>query len=103
MNLADRLSQLVRDAVEPMLNERLNDLEERLLERLRAVVQQPPADTAPPLLTQDDLACYLRVAPRTVKRMVAAGELPPPIPISAGRSRWRRSDIDEWLDRREAS
>ncbi len=100
MTLDDRLTQLVRDAVGPMLDARLNALEEHLLEGLRAVVQKPPADAAPPLLTQEDLACYLRVAPRTVKRMVAAGELPPPIPISAGRSRWRQQTIDEWVDGR---
>ena len=97
MNLDDRLSQLVRDALEPMLAERLTDLEERLLEGLRAVVQQPPADTVPPLLTQKDVATQLRIDRRTLARMITSGEFPPPIPICAGRSRWRQQTVDEWV------
>ena len=103
MNLDERLSQLVRDALEPMLTARLNDLEERLLERLEGLVQELPGDAAPPLLTQKDVANYLRVAPRTVQRMVAAGELPPPIRLSPGCSRWRRGDIDAHLDGRRST
>ena len=103
MTIDDRMRQLVRDAIEPMLTARLSDLEERLAARLASVVQPPPADTAPRLLTQKDVAKYLRVAPRTVTRMLAADKLPPPIQVSPGCSRWRKEDIDKRLERGRGS
>ncbi len=101
MNLERRLSELVRDALEPMITARLNDLEERLVERLAGLVQTP-RDAAPPLLTQKDLATYLKVTPRTLQRTITAGEFPPAIRISPGRARWRQADIDTWLEERES-
>ena len=98
MSLDDRIAQLVRDAVEPMLTERFEHLEERLVARLQGLVSEP--DAVPSLLTAGDVAGLLRVAPRTVQRMVAAGEFPRPIPITPGRARWRRSDVDAWLEQR---
>ena len=95
MTLDDRIGQLVRDAIEPMLHQ----LEQRLVERLDGLVQPPVTKFTPDLLTTRDLASYLRVSPRTVQRRAAAGELPPPISVSSRRARWRRCDIDEWLDR----
>ena len=101
MNLDDRLSQLVRDALAPMLAERFEHLEERLAERLAGVVQSQPAPSSPPpLLTQKEVACHLKVAPRTVQRMVSAGKFPPSIPISPGCPRWRKSDVDTWIAQR---
>ena len=102
MTLDDRLSQLVRDALEPMLREGLNALEERLAERLATAVQPPAADAALRLLTKKDVAAQLRVDPRTLVRMVAAGQFPPPILISPGCPRWRQETIDEWVDGRES-
>jgi len=101
VTLDDRLAQLVRDAVAPMLAQQLELLEERLAERLSGLVERPEASTAaaPPLLTQGDVAAQLRVAPRTLQRMVKAGEFPRPVPISPGRARWRQVDVDTWLDR----
>ena len=99
MNLEGRLSDIVRDAIEPMLTAGLNDLEERLLARLEGLVPPPEA---PALLTQAEVARLLRVAPRTLQRMVAAGEFPAPIRISPGRSRWRRSVVDAGLEERES-
>ena len=100
MNLEGRISELVRDAVEPMLAAKLNDLEERLLERLDGLVR--PSNAAPALMTQTDVAKLLRVTPRTLQRMVASGEFPPPIRISPGRSRWRRNVVDDWIEERES-
>ena len=92
VNIDDQIGQLVRDAIEPMLR----DLEQRLVERL----EQPPAATEvqPKILTAKGLAEYLHVSPRTIHRMAARSELPPPILITPSRPRWRRSDIDAWLD-----
>ena len=94
MNLDDRIAQLVRDVVEPMLTERFERLEERIAE----LAVPPPA-----LLTREDVASLLGIAPRTVQRMVASGDFPRPIPITSGRARWRRSDIDAWLEQRGTS
>ena len=99
MTLDDRLIQLVRDALEPMLAERLTHLEERLLEGLAGVVQPPPSD-APRLLTKKEVAAYLRVDRRTLARMITSGRFPPPILISPGCPRWRQETIDAWVDRR---
>ena len=99
VNLEARISELVRDAIEPMITAHLNDLEERLLERFDALVRPPEA---PALLTQAEVARQLRVDPRTLQRMVAAGEFPPPIRISPGRSRWRQVVVDAWFEERES-
>ena len=102
MSIDGRISELVRDALRPMLAEQLELLEERLAERITAVVQsQVMAPTAPILLTLQEVAERLRVAPRTVQRMVAAGRLPAPVTISPGRSRWLRSSIDAFLEGQE--
>ena len=98
MNLDDRIAQLLRDSVEPMLTERFEHLEERLVARLEGLVPEP--DAVPSLLTAGDVAGLLRIAPRTVQRMVATGDFPAPIPITPGRARWRRADIDAWLEQR---
>lgn len=102
MTLDDRLAQLVRDALEPMLAERLDHLEERLVERLAGVVQgaSAPASSPPRLLTLSQVADHLQVSARTVQRMVARGEFPPPIQVSAGSARWYPSDVDALLETR---
>jgi excisionase family DNA binding protein len=52
------------------------------------------------LLTTDEVLGYLRVTPRTVYRLIRAGELPA---VRIGRQwRFRRADIDNWLDRQKA-
>ena len=100
MSLEERIAELVRDAVEPMLHA----LEQRLVERLEGLAPRPEEPKpAPDLMTAKDLAAYLRVDRRTVQRMAGAGELPAPIPVSARRSRWRRADIDAWLQAGGAS
>ena len=99
MNLDDRISQLVRDALDPMLAERLSDHEERLVQRLVGALQgvQVNADS-PALLTPEDIAARLKVDARTIRRMVSTGTFPPPIPISPGRSRWRPDEVEAWLE-----
>jgi len=87
VGLEDRLAELVRAALEPMLTEHLDRLETRLAERHQPVL--PPA-----LMTLDDVAAHLRVVPRTVQRMVARGELPAPVQIGPNCVRWRRADLD---------
>jgi excisionase family DNA binding protein len=48
-------------------------------------------------LTTHDVLAYLNVTPRTIYRLIATGELPA---MRIGRQwRFRRTDLDEWLDR----
>lgn len=57
------------------------------------------------LLSCHEVAQLLSVSKRTVLRMSARGELPPPVYIAPTLPRWRLSDIQHHLDvlaRREA-
>ena len=48
-------------------------------------------------LTTDEVLGYLKTTPRTIYRLIRTGELPA---IRIGRQwRFRRSDLDGWLDR----
>ena len=50
------------------------------------------------MFTPADLAVFLRLSPRKIRSMRATGELPRPIQF--GRAvRWRRRDVEAWLDR----
>lgn len=33
----------------------------------------------------------------TIYRKVSDGEFPPPVRLSSGMSRWKRSDLDQWM------
>ncbi|QDT53855.1 Helix-turn-helix domain protein [Caulifigura coniformis] len=55
--------------------------------------------TQEPLLSIKDLCVITGVCRRTIHRIRKAGELPEPIRIGR-RPRWRREDIDAWLNRR---
>lgn len=48
------------------------------------------------LLTLADLAKHLQCNARTVRRMVADGECPPPFKLG-GATRWRWGTIREWI------
>jgi excisionase family DNA binding protein len=51
-------------------------------------------------LTTDEVLGYLKTTPRTIYRLIRTGELPA---IRIGRQwRFRRSDLDGWLDRQRA-
>jgi excisionase family DNA binding protein len=51
------------------------------------------------LLTTGEVLDYLRVTPRTIYRLIRAGELPA---VRIGRQwRFRRVDLDNWLDRQK--
>jgi excisionase family DNA binding protein len=51
-------------------------------------------------LTTEEVLGYLRVTPRTIYRLIRSGELPA---VRIGRQwRFRRTDLDDWLDRQRA-
>jgi len=48
-------------------------------------------------LTTEQVLGYLKVTPRTIYRLIRTGELPA---VRIGRQwRFRRGDLDEWLER----
>ncbi len=51
----------------------------------------------PDLLTPSEVARRLSVAVRTLWRMVARGEVPPPIRYNSRLVRWRRADIEAYV------
>ena len=57
---------------------------------------------AEPLLTRNDLLKLLKIDIRTLRRMVRAGEVPPPISSADRTHRWRRSTIESFLRKKEA-
>ena len=52
-------------------------------------------------LTTEEVLGYLKVTPRTIYRLIRTGELPA---VRIGRQwRFRRGDLDNWLDRQRHS
>ena len=74
----------------------------------RALMRPSPSDSAgapamqktTKLLSANDVAERIGVAPHTVRRWRSAGEMPPPIEIG-GVIRWRPEVIERWLEERE--
>ena len=57
--------------------------------------------TSPAFLTTEEVLGYLKVTPRTIYRLIRAGELPA---VRIGRQwRFRRSDLDAWLNRQRTT
>jgi excisionase family DNA binding protein len=51
-------------------------------------------------LTTEEVLTYLKVTPRTIYRLIRSGELPA---LRVGRQwRFRRTDLDAWLERQRA-
>jgi len=56
-----------------------------------------PESNGPILLPVGQVARLLGISSRTVWRRLSAGEMVEPVRIGAS-VRWRRRDIDEWVD-----
>ena len=50
------------------------------------------------LLDAEGLAAELRTSKATVWRWDASGKLPKPLRLTGGTTRWRRVDIEKWID-----
>ena len=51
-------------------------------------------------LTTEEVLAYLKITPRTIYRLIRNGELPA---VRIGRQwRFRRNDLDAWLERQRA-
>jgi excisionase family DNA binding protein len=56
--------------------------------------------TLPSFLTTEEVLGYLKVNSRTIYRLIRSGELPA---IRIGRQwRFRRSDLNDWIDRKRS-
>jgi excisionase family DNA binding protein len=54
-----------------------------------------------PFLTTEEVLACLKVDPRTIYRLIKAGELPA---VRIGRQwRFRRADLDAWIDRQRTA
>lgn len=59
-----------------------------------------PRNVDEPLMTEDEVADYLRVAPSTVRKWVKLNKIPF---VKAGSlNRFRREDVDRWTKERVA-
>lgn len=56
--------------------------------------------TAPALMTQDQAAAYLAVAPRTLEHWRLKGGGPKFVRMSGRAIRYRKADIDAWIEGR---
>lgn len=57
----------------------------------------PSSSSTPDLLTVAQVAALLQVGVRTVRRHVAAGQLPEPICVGKRTQRWDRAQLMAWL------
>ncbi len=65
-----------------------------------SVTNLKPRHTAaitPACLSDQGLADYLDVSPRLIRQWRASEILPAPVEMPGRLTRWRKSDIDEWL------
>jgi excisionase family DNA binding protein len=62
-----------------------------------AALRPPPTDGTTPLMSAETLATMLGVSKRTIWRLLSGKQLPEPIRIG-GSVRWRRDQIDRWIE-----
>lgn len=60
-----------------------------------------PASDPPLLLSTRQAARLLSVSPRTILRMGEDGTIPPPIRVGPHFLRWRRDELEAFIDRRK--
>jgi predicted DNA-binding transcriptional regulator AlpA len=56
-----------------------------------------------PLLDQTQIIAYLQISRTQFWRVRGSGDFPKPLQLSQGVSRWRQSQLLEWLRRKEQS
>jgi prophage regulatory protein len=62
-----------------------------------AALRPPLADGTTPLIPAEELATMLGVSKRTIWRLLSGKQLPEPVRIG-GSVRWRRDQIDRWIE-----
>ena len=64
---------------------------------LMMTTRTPSPEITPQLLTVEQTATMVGLGVRTIWNMVAKDEFPKPVKIGAA-TRWRRSEIIDWID-----
>jgi excisionase family DNA binding protein len=74
-------------------------VEEAVIRRIVAeeIAKAMPGAALPELVTRDEVAGWLRIHPRDLRRLVLAGEFPAGIKVGR-RLRWRKTTLEKWLD-----
>lgn len=74
-------------------------VEEAVIRRIVAeeIAKAMPASAMPKLVTRDEVATWLRIHPRDLRRLILAGEFPAGIQVGR-RLRWERRTLEKWLD-----
>ena len=63
----------------------------------QAQALEPNSFPEPLLISVRDLAKILKVSPRSVWRLLSAGQIVPPVRIG-GSVRWRYQEVAEWIE-----
>jgi predicted DNA-binding transcriptional regulator AlpA len=98
---APRAARRARRPEPAELAERLLELLARpeVAERLAGLLAAAAVPELPPMADARDVAGWLHVDERTVRRLSEAGELPKPITVG-GSVRWPRGSLLGWLNRK---
>ncbi len=74
-------------------------VEEAVIRRIVAeeIAKAMPVSAMPKLVTRDEIATWLRIHPRDLRRLILAGEFPAGIQVGR-RLRWERRTLEKWLD-----
>lgn len=59
-----------------------------------------PLPNWPRVLDEEKAAAYVSLGVSTFRREVAAGRIPPPVQLTAGRVGWDIRALDRWVDER---
>ena len=55
-------------------------------------------ETAPMLISAEELATLMQVSERTLWRLLSAGKVPQPVRIGRN-TRWRLAEIRDWIEK----
>jgi predicted DNA-binding transcriptional regulator AlpA len=50
-------------------------------------------------MASTEAAAYLSLSVNTLRNKARGGQFPDPVPVLDGRRRWRRVDLDAWIER----
>ena len=70
-----------------------------LLTELLAAVREAATMPPPQLLDADQTAAYCGLSRSGMYRLLAADDFPIPVRPEGSLPRWKRSDLDKWIDR----
>lgn len=99
---AERIAEIVESIVGP----RFDDIERGISDLCRAMstaAKEMGKGDDLEMLDARDLRRLLGINAREIRRMVSSHDFPRPLRLGARRLRWKRSDIDAWIERTKSS